>query len=181
MSIDIFYEVVSLKKHAILCGSAPDGFTQKKINEMHDFLTSDAGVLWAEKEITIFPNGVSEEMLSFVLERLKADKTEQILLYICTLSPVADDDKSVWLGGEEISRSVIESVVSTSSVNAISGLASADSVIGTSGVVKPVARRHKRSAVTSGFNGGQVIYDSCMEFVREDVLETVFQSFRGSL
>ena len=103
-----FYEVVSLKKHAILCGSAPDGFTQKKINEMHDFLTSEAGGFWAEKEITIFPNGVDEAMLSFVLERLEADKTEQILLYICTLSPLAEIEKSVWLGGEEVRKSVIE-------------------------------------------------------------------------
>ena len=108
MSIDVFYEVVSLKKYAILCGSAPDGFTQKKINEMHDFLTSDAGGLWAEKDIAILPNGVDEPTLSFVLERLKADKTEQILLYICTLSPVADSDKSVWLGGEKVRKSVIE-------------------------------------------------------------------------
>ena len=108
MSIDIFYEVVSLKKYAILCGSAPDGFTQKKINEMHDFLTSDAGGFWAEKDIAIFPNGVDEPTLSFVLERLKADKTEQILLYICTLTPVADEDKSVWIGGEEVRKSVIE-------------------------------------------------------------------------
>lgn len=108
MSIDIFYEVVSLKKYAILCGSAPDGFTQKKINEMHDFLTSDAGGSWAEKDIAIFPNGVDDAMLAFVLERLKADKTEQILLYICTLTPVADEDKSVWIGGEEVRKSVIE-------------------------------------------------------------------------
>ena len=76
---------------------------------MHDFLTSEAGGFWAEKDIVIFPNGVSEVMLSFVLERLRADKTEQILLYICTLSLVADDDdESVWLGGEEIRKSVIE-------------------------------------------------------------------------
>lgn len=108
MSIDVFYEVVSLKKYAILCGSAPDGFTQKKINEMHDFLTSDAGGLWAEKDIAIFPNGVDEPTLSFVLERLKADKTEQILLYMCTLTPVADKEKSVWLGGDEVRKSVIE-------------------------------------------------------------------------
>lgn len=109
MSIDVFYEVVSLKKYAILCGSAPDGFTQKKINEMHDFLTSSSGGAWAEKEIAIFPNGVDEPMLSFVLERLKADKAEQILLYICTLMPVADKEKSVWLGGDEVRKSVIES------------------------------------------------------------------------
>ena len=97
-----------MNHYAILCGSAPDGFTQKKINDMHDFLISDAGGSWAEKDIVIFPNGVTEAMLSFVLERLKADKTEQILLYICTLSPVADSDKSVWLGGEKVRKSVIE-------------------------------------------------------------------------
>ena len=97
-----------MTRHAILCGSAPDGFTQKKINEMHDFLTGEAGGSWAEKEIMIFPNGVTEAMLSFVLERLKSEKTEQILLYICTLSPVADEDKSVWLGEDEVRKSVIE-------------------------------------------------------------------------
>ena len=75
---------------------------------MHDFLISEAGGSWAEKEITIFPNGVDEAMLSFVLERLRADKTEQILLYICTLSPVSESEKSVWLGGEEVRKSVIE-------------------------------------------------------------------------
>ena len=51
-----------MTRYAILCGSAPDGFTQKKINEMHDFLTSDAGGFWAEKDIVIFPNGVTEAM-----------------------------------------------------------------------------------------------------------------------
>ena len=102
-----------LTRHAILCGSAPDGFTQKKINEMHDFLISEACGSWAEKDIVIFPDGVDEAMLSFVLERLKADKTEQILLYICTLSPVAESDKSVWLGGEEVRKSVIEASASS--------------------------------------------------------------------
>ena len=107
MKIAILGDFV-LKKHAVLCGSAPDGFTQKKINEMHDFLTSEAGDFWAEKDIVIFPNGVSESMLAFVFERLEAEKTEQILLYVCTLSPVVDSDKSVWLGGEEIRKSLIE-------------------------------------------------------------------------
>ena len=108
-----------MKKHAILCGSAPDGFTQKKINEMHDFLTSDSGGSWAEKEITIFPNGVTEAMLSFVLERLRTDKTEQILLYICTLSPVADEDKSVWLSGEEVRKSAIEALCADGRIQVI--------------------------------------------------------------
>ncbi len=119
-----------MKRHAILCGSAPDGFTQKKINEMHDFLTSEAGGFWAEKEIVIFPNGVSEAMLSFVLERLKAEKTEQILLYICTLSPVSESEKSVWLGGEEVRKSVVE------------------------------------AACADG--RGQVVYDSCREFISDE-------------
>ncbi len=140
-----------MKRYAILCGSAPDGFTQKEINEIHDFLTSEAGGFWAEKDIAIFPNGVSETMLSFVLKRLKAEKTEQILLYICTLSPLADEDKSVWLGDEEVRKSVIESV------------ASASSATGNSGLVELVE--------TSGFNGGQVIYDSCREFLSDEETE----------
>ena len=36
----------------------------------------------------------------------------QILLYICTLTPVADEDKSVWLGGYEVRRSLIEAFCS---------------------------------------------------------------------
>lgn len=101
-----------MPRYAILCGSAPRGFTQKKINEMYDFLTSSSGGAWAEKEIVFFPNGVDDAMLAFVLERLKADKAEQILLYICTLTPVADEDKSVWLGGYEVRRSLIEAFCS---------------------------------------------------------------------
>lgn len=101
-----------MPRYAILCGSAPRGFTQKKINEMYDFLTSSSGGAWAEKEIVFFPNGVDDAMLAFVLDRLKADKAEQILLYICTLMPVADEDKSVWLGGYEVRRSLIEAFCS---------------------------------------------------------------------
>lgn len=75
---------------------------------MYDFLTSSSGGAWAEKEIVFFPNGVDDAMLAFVLERLKADKAEQFLLYICTLTPVADEDKSVWLGGYEVRKSLIK-------------------------------------------------------------------------
>ena len=100
-----------MTRHAILCGSAPNGFTQKKINSMHDFLTSDEGGLWQEKDITIFPNGVTEVMLTFVLNRLKSEKIEKILLYICTLSPVVDSAKSVWLGGEEIEKKAFQEIL----------------------------------------------------------------------
>jgi len=52
---------------------------------MYDFLTSSSGGAWAEKEIVFFPNGVDDAMLSFVLERLKADKAEQIFLICCAI------------------------------------------------------------------------------------------------
>ena len=143
-----------MTRHAILCGSAPDGFTQKKINEMHDFLTSEADGSWAEKEITIFPNGVTEAMLSFVFERFKADKTEQILLYICTLSPVADEDKSVWLGEDEIHKSVIEAFCAG----------------GCGQVIYDSCRDFIPDEETDGEMG-----------LEEKVLETTFQSLGGSL
>ncbi len=95
-----------LQRNAILCGSAPLGFTQKKLNEMHGFLISSAGGAWREKEITVFPNGVSEAMLLFVLGQLKSQKIDYILLYICTETGVADGEKSVWLGGEEIHKEI---------------------------------------------------------------------------
>ena len=108
-----------MTRHAILCGSAPNGFTQKKINSMHDFLTSDEGGLWKEKDITIFPNGVTESMLTFVLNRLKSEKIEKILLYTCTLSPVADSEKSVWLNNEEIEKRALLSVLEDSNAQVI--------------------------------------------------------------
>lgn len=54
---------------------------------------------------------------------------------------------------------------SASSATEISELASADFVGGTSELVKPVE--------TNGFNGVQVIYDSCREFVADDIPEAV--------
>ena len=108
-----------MTRHAILYGSAPNGFTQKKINSMHDFLTSDEGGLWQENDITIFPNGVTEVMLTFVLNRLKSEKIEKILLYICTLSPVVDTEKSVWLGGEEIEKKAFQEILEGSNAQVI--------------------------------------------------------------
>ncbi len=129
-----------MKHYALLLGSAPEGFNQKKLNDMRDFLADEKG-LWAKSGIISFPNGLSEKTLEQILENIKAEikntykekeayfnlakaiqiqKSEslqnkfqenaefKILLYICTLSPVADEDKSVWLGGEEIRKSVIE-------------------------------------------------------------------------
>lgn len=109
-----------MTRHAVLCGSAPLGFTQQKINKMHSFLTSAEGG-WQEKEITIFLNGVSEPLLLFTLERLKSQKTDYILLYICTCteSAVSSSKKSVWLGGEEIFRSVFENALTDGHVQVV--------------------------------------------------------------
>jgi len=141
-----------LPKYAVLCGSAPDGFSQKKLNDMKDFLASEEGGSWAKCGIVSFPNGVSEKTLKTVLENIKAqarnaslekagyenlrnelsishneDISEglcesskvKIFLYICTLSPVLESEKSVWLVGEEIRKSVIEDFAAADSDNEI--------------------------------------------------------------
>lgn len=138
-----------MAKFAILLGSAPEDFRQKKIEEMYDFLDSKRG---EGDSIVTFANGISEMMLEMVMDnsikQLKVDsgqfteksgqkarhceptgetisesvrdcfvadaprndgksKSNSILLYICTLRPVAEDEKTFWLGGEEIRRDVI--------------------------------------------------------------------------
>ncbi len=80
-------------RFALLCGSAPENFRQKKLIAIHDFLVSEAGGLWKEDEITIFPNGIHELFLESALNNaLEAsvadedtvDKAGQVLLYLCT-------------------------------------------------------------------------------------------------
>ena len=97
-----------MTRYALLCGSAPDGFIQKKIDDMYDFLISADGGGWQEQEIMLFPNGVSEALLAYTLKNLAADGTERIFLYVCTECPTADAEESVWLGGNEISKRVLE-------------------------------------------------------------------------
>ena len=62
----------------------------------------------------MFPNGISEILLEYALNNAIEQnncvecKIKRILLYIFTISPVSDSDESIWLGGEEIRKSVIE-------------------------------------------------------------------------
>ncbi len=129
-----------MKKYALLLGSAPEDFRQKKIEDMFDFLDSKRS---AGDSIVTFANGISELMLETVLDnamrqltnvghseladfrcrphsdsesakqtlnQVQGDgvcKSNSILLYICTLQPVGDGEKSIWLGGEEIRKDVI--------------------------------------------------------------------------
>lgn len=112
-----------MARYALLCGSAPDDFRQKKVAEMHDFLASKAGENIPEEHITIFPNGVSELVLECALSNLfdgvcavaddevgsgkDVEEITNVLLYFCTEKAVSDFEQSFWLGGEEIRRSVI--------------------------------------------------------------------------
>ena len=76
--------------YAILCGSAPEGFRQKKLVAMHDFLTSDEGGAIPERNIIIFPSGVDELMLECMLHNVLDEAAEEddgeVTLYFRTLS-----------------------------------------------------------------------------------------------
>lgn len=46
---------------ALLIGSAPKGKVQTKVNDMVDFLISDAGGSWQKRDIMLIPNGTDDE------------------------------------------------------------------------------------------------------------------------
>ena len=97
-----------MTKYALLCGSAPEGKIQKKIDSMYDSLLAENGGRFAGNEIMIFPNGIDEASLVYVLNNLRMGGVEQILLYICTVTPSFDYEKTVWLGGNEIRKVIFE-------------------------------------------------------------------------
>ena len=104
-----------MKRFAFLCGSAPDGFCQKKLTEMHDFLVSEAGASWNEKEIIEFPNGINEFLLECALNNaIEQERSDKIFLYICTEQPSKDEEATFWLGGEEIQKTVISHFIGLS-------------------------------------------------------------------
>ena len=97
-----------MSKYALLCGSAPDGKIQKKIDSMYDSLLSENGGRYEENEIMIFPNGIDEASLVYVMNSLRMGGIEQVLLYICTVTPVENSERTVWLGGNEIRKVIFE-------------------------------------------------------------------------
>lgn len=92
-----------MTRYAILIGSAPEDFRQKKLEDMSDFLNSKNG----RRGMVTFANGITEQMLEMVLDNSMKQNPDSIILYLCTLQPVGDDENSLWLGGEEIRRNVI--------------------------------------------------------------------------
>ena len=95
-----------IKKYALLCGSAPDGKRQKKINNMYKFLTTSAPGDWNDNEILIFPNGIDEKTLSFIINKLRKSGTKLIYTYLCSIQPIRDTDSSIWLCGNEIQKKI---------------------------------------------------------------------------
>lgn len=97
-----------MTKYALLCGSAPDGMMQKKVDGVYDSLLAENGGRFEENEIMIFPNGIDEASLAYVLNNLRMSGIEQVLLYVCTVTPVEDSEKTIWLGGNEIRKVIFE-------------------------------------------------------------------------
>lgn len=93
-----------MSRFSILLGSASEDFRQKKLEEMFDFLESKRS---SGDSIVTFANGISELMLEMVLDNSMKQNPDSILLYICTLQPVAENEKTIWLRGEEIRRDAI--------------------------------------------------------------------------
>ena len=112
--------MASLNHLAILCGSAPKGFRQKKLEDMYNFLTSEAGGVTAGN-IVVFPSGVDELLLEGILNGLfdaaAEDGDGEVLLYFCALTmrdlyaelsgSVCGGVEAVRLGKDEIRRDVI--------------------------------------------------------------------------
>ena len=90
-------------RRALLIGSALKGKVQTKINDMIDCLISDAGGSWLQSDIMLISNGTDKESIDQIQAFYGAEK---MLFYICTEIPVADWEKTVWVGGNEIPKSV---------------------------------------------------------------------------
>lgn len=135
-------------KYALLCGSAPEGKIQKKIDIMYDSLLLENGGTYEENEIMIFPNGIDEQNLVSFLNQLCMSGVNQILLYICTVSQVFDCEKTVWLGGNEIRKAFLENPAS------LSGF---------------INKKRNNSFLQESFSASdfsvQIIYDSDREFI----------------
>ena len=69
---------------AILIGAAPKGKIQTKVNDMVNFLTSDAGGTWAEEDIMILPYGCDPKELDELIAFYAAPK---MFYYLCPVTP----------------------------------------------------------------------------------------------
>lgn len=91
----------------MLCGSAPNDYRQKKLNDLFNSLIDKDG--W---HVTCLANGTDELMLEYALNNIfdgnAGDEACGVMLYFCTEKPVADSEESFWIGGNEIRTDVVE-------------------------------------------------------------------------
>ena len=96
-----------MTRYAILCGSAPDDFRQKKLNDLFDSLIEKAD--W---HVTCLANGTDELMLEYALNNIldgnAGEEASGVMLYFCTETPVTTAEESLWLCGKEIRKDVVE-------------------------------------------------------------------------
>jgi len=117
---------IALVRYALLCGSAPEDFRQKKLEDFHDSLEQTGE--YQPGNIVAFPNGVQELFLELALneavDKLCAESDEEsdvigkILLYFCARTEADLDSELadsytpgvqvVRLGNDEVRKDVIE-------------------------------------------------------------------------
>lgn len=116
----LFFYIVffNMTRFAVLCGAAPDGFRQKKLEKTYESLVSGSDAV-PPQNIIVFPNGVQELFLEGVLSRFCDDEPDEILLHFFALSEADLNALSdyeavgygriplVRLGDEEIRKEVI--------------------------------------------------------------------------
>ncbi|MBQ4378003.1 MAG: hypothetical protein IJR39_13005 [Treponema sp.] len=110
-----------MKKYAILCGSAPNDYRQKKLEKKYDFLETKEG--FEPGSIVSFPNGVTELFLESTLNEAFDKATDddsdsgKVFLYLfakteADLNAELSDScvegvKVVRLGNNEIRKEVL--------------------------------------------------------------------------
>ena len=94
-----------MRRCAILCGSAPEDFRQKRLAAKYDSLADESG--YEPAGIVMFPNDVHELLLESTLNSALDEASDEVLLYLCTESPPAQNAEVVRLVTEEIRRDVI--------------------------------------------------------------------------
>ena len=116
-----------LIRYAVLCGSAPDDYRQKKLIEMNDFLTDQKYSSVYNRNLYIFSNSINEVMLKLVLNKsFSLGAKKNLLFSIINEIPFLDSKMDIWLGGEKIRRDVIVYVVNFAKINGISSKMSYD-------------------------------------------------------
>ena len=138
-----------MKKYAILCGSAPNDYRQKKLEEKYDFLETKEG--FEPGSIVSFPNGVSELFLESVINE--------------SFDKAADEDSD---SGKVVlylfAKADLNSVLSDSCVEGVKVVR-----LGDNGIWKDVLAYYADLAEKQEIDF-QVVYDFDGEFISEEEL-----------